>query len=169
MTGEEGLPRPRGLSTWTTRQWLRAGVAASLAVLALLGVTGAWVLERTASLSRELVDVKTPALTTSIRLESTLLNQETGIRGYGLTGTAEFLVPYQRGLTEQETSTTRLAELLRDDATGLKDLKAVEDAVEVWQERIARPIAASPPGTPPPWPPSGPRRRRPPSTPCGRR
>ncbi|MFE2525568.1 ATP-binding protein [Streptomyces sp. NPDC059382] len=150
MTGEEGLPRPRGLSTWTTRRWLRVGVAASLVVLALLGVTGAWILERTASLSRELVDVKSPALTTSIRLESTLLNQETGIRGYGLTGTAEFLVPYQRGLTEQETSTTRLAELLRDDPTGLRDLKAVEDAVEAWQERIARPIAASPPGTPPP-------------------
>ncbi|WP_327167282.1 sensor histidine kinase [Streptomyces subrutilus] len=150
MTGEEGLPPARGLSTWTTRRWLRAGVAASLAVLALLGVTGAWVLGRTASISQELVDVKSPALNSSIRLESALLNQETGIRGYGLTGTAAFLAPYHQGLTEQKASTARLAELLRGDATERKGLKAVEDAVERWHERFARPIAASPAGAPTP-------------------
>src|SRR4051812_13482468 len=100
MTGDEGLPRERGLSTWTTRRWLRVGVAVSLAVLAVLGATGAWVLGRTASISDDLVDVKSPALTLSIRLESAMLNQETGIRGYGLTGTPDFLTPYKQGLTE---------------------------------------------------------------------
>ncbi|MFG2989503.1 ATP-binding protein [Streptomyces sp. NPDC048257] len=150
MTGEEGLPRPRGLSAWTTRRWLRVGVAVSLVVLALLGLTGAWVLSRTASISEELVDVQSSALTTSIRLESALLNQETGIRGYGATGTADFLTPYQQGLADEKTHTARLAELLSGDADALRDLKTVEDAAETWQQRIARPIAASPPGTPSP-------------------
>ncbi|MBB5933890.1 signal transduction histidine kinase [Streptomyces zagrosensis] len=120
----------------------------SLAILALLGTTGAWVLARTESISRDLVDVRSPALTTATRLESAILNQETGIRGYGLTGKPEFLTPYGQGLTEQKTDMARLAELLADDPAGLADLKAVQNAVARWQERIARPIAAAPAGAP---------------------
>ena len=150
MSRIEGSRRTRGFSTWTTRLWLRAGVAVALTVLTLLGAMGAWVLGRTASLSDTLVNVKSPALSTSFRLESALLNQETGIRGYGLTGGPDFLDPYRRGLTEQAAHTASLQELLRGDVSGLNDLKAVQDAVEVWQERIARPIVASPAGTPSP-------------------
>ncbi|MET7608704.1 sensor histidine kinase [Streptomyces avermitilis] len=150
MTGDERQPHTRGLSTWTTRRWLRVGVAVSLAILALLGTTGAWVLARTESISRNLVDVRSPALTTAIRLESAILNQETGIRGYGLTGTPEFITPYQQGLTEQKTSTAQLTKLLDGDRAGLDDLKTVQDAVARWQERIARPIATAPPGSPSP-------------------
>ncbi|PJN01347.1 histidine kinase [Streptomyces sp. CB01201] len=146
MTGDERQPWGRGLSGWTTRRWLRVGVAISLAVLTALGVTGAWVLGRTASISNELVDVKAPALSTSFRLESALLNQETGIRGYGLTGTPAFLEPYQQGLTEQATYTATLERLLDDDGAELGDLRRVQSAVEKWQARIARPIAASPAG-----------------------
>ncbi|MEE1755277.1 sensor histidine kinase [Streptomyces sp. SP18CS02] len=150
MTGDERQPRPRGLSAWTTRRWLRVGVAVSLAVLALLGVAGTWVLSRTESISRDLVDTRSPALTTAIRLESAILNQETGIRGYGITGTPEFIAPYRQGIATQEESTARLGELLHDEPAGLDDLKAVRDATTRWQQRIARPIAAAPPGSPPP-------------------
>ncbi|WP_314219229.1 sensor histidine kinase [Streptomyces zaehneri] len=150
MTGSERPPRARWLSTWTTRRWLRVGAAASLAVLALLGVTGAWILARTESISRDLVDVRSPALTTAIRLESALLDQETGIRGYGITGKTDFITPYQEGLAEQKTSIAQLTELLADDRAGLDDLKAVQDALAEWQERIARPIAAAPAGSPSP-------------------
>ncbi|MFD3555803.1 ATP-binding protein [Streptomyces goshikiensis] len=146
MTGEQGLPRPGGPSGWTTRRWLRVGVAVSLVVLTLLGATGAWVLARTTAISEDLVEVRSPALTTSIRLESALLNQETGIRGYGLTGNAEFLVPYQRGLTDQGVFTTRLTDLLQHDPGGLKDVQTVDEAVEAWQERFAQPVAAAAPG-----------------------
>lgn len=60
MTGDERQPRPRRLSTWTTRRWLRVGVAASLVVLALLGVAGALVMGRTQSISNNLTDVRSP-------------------------------------------------------------------------------------------------------------
>ncbi|MFG2621812.1 CHASE3 domain-containing protein [Streptomyces sp. NPDC048507] len=150
MTGDERPPRARGLSTWTTRHWLRAGVAASLVVLAVLGAVGAWVLGRTASISDELVDVRSPALTTSYRLESALLNQETGIRGYGVTGSPEFLTPYRQGQADQNAHVAQLEGLLGGDAAALGDLKEVREAIETWQERVARPIAASPPGSPSP-------------------
>ncbi|MDX2389205.1 CHASE3 domain-containing protein [Streptomyces sp. DK15] len=150
MTGVEGLPGARGLSTWTARRWLRVGVATALTVLALLGATGAWVLGRTASISEELVDVKSPALTMAIRLETALLNQETGIRGYGVTGSPDFLAPYQQGLSDERTSADQLAQLLAGNPAGLRDLRTVEEAVDKWQERIARPVAAAPPGAPSP-------------------
>ncbi|WP_411104721.1 sensor histidine kinase [Streptomyces sp. cmx-4-9] len=150
MTEDEGSGPAGGLAAWTTRRWLRVGVTASLVLLALLGATGAWVLERTASLSRNLVDVKSPALSTSFRLEAALLDQETGIRGYGVTGAPEFLGPYRQGLTDQTAFTAQLTGLLRDDAPRLEDLERVRDAVRTWQERIAVPIAAAPAGAPSP-------------------
>ncbi|MGW3056554.1 sensor histidine kinase [Streptomyces goshikiensis] len=143
-------PHARRLSTWTTRRWLGVGVAAALTILTLLGAVGAWVLGQTRSISDELVNEKSPALSVSFRLESALLNQETGIRGYGLTGTPEFLQPYQQGLTEQQTYITRLQELLHGNRARLQDLTVVEERIEAWQERIARPIAAAPPGAPSP-------------------
>ncbi|MFJ4841251.1 ATP-binding protein [Streptomyces sp. NPDC088746] len=150
MTGNTKPPRTRGFSTWTTRRWLRVGVAVSLVVLAVLGTTGAWVLARSASISSELADVRSPAMAQAVRLESALLNQETGIRGYGLTGTKEFITPYEEGLAKQEAVIAELTELLHGDRAGLDDLKAVQDATAVWQERIARPIAAAPGGSPSP-------------------
>ncbi|MEU9027168.1 ATP-binding protein [Streptomyces sp. NPDC048383] len=149
MTGVEGLPDARGLSSWTTRRWLRVGVSATLAVLALLGLTGAWVLGRTASISDELVDVRSPALMMAIRLEAALLNQETGIRGYGATGSPDFLAPYQQGLKDEKASADGLARLLAGNEPGLRDLRAVEGAARTWQDRIAGPVAATAPGAPP--------------------
>ncbi|MFF0274611.1 ATP-binding protein [Streptomyces sp. NPDC094447] len=149
MSGSAGSRAGR-FSTWTTRRWLRVGVAASLTVLTLLGITGAWVLGRTAAISDDLVNVKSPALTTAFRLESALLNQETGIRGYGLTGASETLDPYRQGLADQATHTARLQELLRGDAGGLGDLRSVQDAADAWQKQIARPVAAAPAGSPSP-------------------
>ncbi|MFF2365369.1 ATP-binding protein [Streptomyces sp. NPDC058122] len=137
-------------STWTTRRWLRVGAAVALTVLTLLAVTGAWVLQQTESISKNLVNVKSPALSTSFRLESALLNQETGIRGYGATGTPDFLAPYRQGLTDQATYTARLKELLHGDTAALKDLQSVQVAANAWQKTIARPVAAAPAGTPSP-------------------
>ncbi|MEU6120820.1 ATP-binding protein [Streptomyces sp. NPDC047123] len=145
MSGEVRHPQGQGLSAWTTRRWLRVGVALSLAVLAALGALGIWVLGRTTTLSEELVDVRSPALTTAVRLESAVLNQETGIRGYGLTGTKDFIVPYKKGLTEQKAYVATLTELLDGDRDRLNDLETVRNALDRWQERIARPIAAATP------------------------
>ncbi|GAA2986230.1 sensor histidine kinase [Streptomyces drozdowiczii] len=148
MTGDVQQPRKRRLSSWTTRRWLRAGVGASLVMLTLLGVTGAWVMGRSQSISNNLTDVRSPSLSTAFRLETALVNQETGIRGYGVTGTAEFLAPYRQGLADQRTHTRSLRELLHDDPARLRDLESVQEAVNRWQEEVAEPVAAAPAGSP---------------------
>lgn len=150
MTGDAQQPRGRRLSSWTTRRWLRVGVGASLVVLTLLGVTGAWVMGRSQSISNNLTDVRSPSLSTAFRLETALVNQETGIRGYGLTGIPEFLAPYRQGVADQKAHTRSLEELLDGDTARLHDLASVQEAVDGWQETVAEPVAAAPAGTPSP-------------------
>ncbi len=119
-------------------------------MLTLLGAVGGVVLGRTQSISDDLTDVRSPALSTAFRLETALVNQETGIRGYGLTGTADFLTPYRQGLADQEAHIRSIRELVHGDPARLADLEAVRNAVARWQERVARPVAAAPAGAPSP-------------------
>ncbi|MFJ4877300.1 ATP-binding protein [Streptomyces sp. NPDC088745] len=139
--------RPGRLSTWTTRRWLHVGAGLSLMLLAVLGVAGSWILARTESISTDLADVRSPALTSAIRLETAVLNQETGTRGYELTGRPEFLAPYRQGLQEERKHRSELARLLSGDDVRMSDLRSVQQAVGTWQERYAGPVTAVAPGT----------------------
>ncbi|MEU2876986.1 ATP-binding protein [Streptomyces sp. NPDC007070] len=138
-------PGPEGtFSNWTTRHWLRAGVSVTLVALAVVGALGGWAMWRTSQITDELVDRRSPALINSIRLQESLVNQETGIRGYGLSGHADFLQPYVEGQADEKAALDRLRPLTRDDARTRADLAEVERLIKAWQERIARPIAAAP-------------------------
>ncbi|MGW2825310.1 sensor histidine kinase [Streptomyces sp. NPDC001443] len=130
------------MAGWTTRHWLRRGVAATLLVLTVLGSVGVWAMLRSSRISDELVNRRSPALVNSVRLESALLNQETGVRGYGLTGRREFLAPYTDGVAAERQAVGRLEELLRGD-DDLADLAAVRKAAGTWQDRIARPVSGA--------------------------
>ncbi|MEV6781374.1 ATP-binding protein [Streptomyces sp. NPDC051098] len=145
MTDETGRRSGRGgpWATWTTQQWLRVGVGAALAVLAVLGGVGMWTLSRTTDLTHQLVDVRSPALINSVRLEAALLNQETGVRGYGLSGQQQFLGPYTQGLADEQAALDRLRPLVRKDGRALADMETVLARAERWKERVARPIAGA--------------------------
>ncbi|MGV9562407.1 sensor histidine kinase [Streptomyces sp. NPDC003480] len=130
---------------WTTRRWLRAGVAGTLVVLAVLGSLGGWAVWRTSQITTSLVDRRSPALIESMRVEEALVNQETGIRGYGLSGRQDFLEPYAQGAADEKAALKRLRPLLGDDGRALADLADVEKLADAWQERIAQPISAAPP------------------------
>ncbi|MEU3254270.1 ATP-binding protein [Streptomyces sp. NPDC006997] len=114
----------------------------TLTVLAVLGSLGVWAIARTSQVTDNLVRHHSPALDQAVRLESALVNQETGIRGYGLTGERSFLRPYTEGVADERAATGRLRELLGGDRRGLADLAAVERLAQRWQEGFARPIAA---------------------------
>ncbi|MFE9427418.1 ATP-binding protein [Kitasatospora sp. NPDC006697] len=142
--------RAAGTSRWTTRRWLLTGVAASSALLIGLGSLGAWVFLRADDATDRLVNRTSPALVAAVHLETGLLDQETGIRGYGLTGRTDFLTPYQDGLAEQRQATGDLRSALAGDGPALADLDTVLQRAEAWQRAIAQPLAATPAGTPAP-------------------
>ncbi|MBW8698034.1 Phytochrome-like protein cph1 [Streptomyces sp. MBT84] len=148
--GQEPAARQRLLSRWTTRRWLRVGVSVALSLLAVLSGLGIWAMDRAASVTTDLVNTRSPALTNSIRLEAALVNQETGIRGYGLTGQKEFLEPYQQGLADEKAAVDRLNQLLVGNPRAQADQRTVLSRAGAWQQRIATPISSAPAGAPAP-------------------
>ncbi|MEU6404259.1 ATP-binding protein [Streptomyces sp. NPDC046985] len=146
--GQEEAARQGALSNWTTHRWLRAGVSAALVLLAVLSGLGLWAMDRATSITGDLVGTRSPALTNSVRLEAALVNQETGIRGYGLTGDMRFLQPYQQGTADEKKAVGRLDDLLAGNAHALADLHTVLSRADAWQQRIATPISRAPGGAP---------------------
>jgi signal transduction histidine kinase len=129
-------------SGWTTRRWLQVGVGVALAVLAVLGLLGVWVLNHAGSVTNRLVDRQSSVLIASIRFESAMLDQETGIRGYGIAGRPDFLQPYADGRTQEQAALHAMRSLV-DRPRERADLAAVSQRAEIWHVRIATPIAAA--------------------------
>ncbi|MFC6594286.1 sensor histidine kinase [Kitasatospora paranensis] len=147
--GARPRPAPPGRrAPWTTRRWLRVGVAGALAVLTSLSVLGWAVLVHAGTVNNRLVDRTSPALIAAGRMETALVDQESGVRGYGLTGRTEFLEPYTRGLALQQESESELSGLLTGDDPSAADLATLTAAADSWQRTAARPVAAAPAGAP---------------------
>ncbi|QMU77104.1 histidine kinase [Streptacidiphilus sp. PB12-B1b] len=136
----------RGTGEWTTRRWLTAGTAATLTVLLVLGVLVAWFFAHSSSVTGQLVNRSSPALIAAVQLEAALVNQETGTRGYAISGQTDFLQPYTEGLAQENTAVAQLRQLTAGDRAAGVALDRVLARAETWQHDIARPIAASPAG-----------------------
>ncbi|MGW5745533.1 sensor histidine kinase [Amycolatopsis sp. NPDC003861] len=130
-------------SAWPLRRWvgLLALVEAVLLVAALAG--GAIALTNLSDARTRLLDQTGPQLLQANALSTALVNQETGVRGYLLTGQQDFLDPYRTGLAEQDRAVAELRRLgaAPDNQVG-RDLDVVLAAGDAWR------TAALVPGTP---------------------
>ncbi|WP_327175876.1 ATP-binding protein [Streptomyces sp. NBC_01335] len=148
QSAEEGFrpaelrPEPKRPG-WSTSRWLVTGTTVALVVLLVLGSCGTWALVRSTAVNQRLVGRWSPALISSVRLEAALVNQETGIRGYGLAGDAGFLDPYRTGLAQQKSAMAELEDLTAGDVRASADLARVDGLAEQWHTSVARPIAAA--------------------------
>ncbi|WP_216651266.1 sensor histidine kinase [Actinomadura litoris] len=123
-------PGRRGLSV---RSWF---MLAAL-IIGVLTLTAALVvhsqLERTSRASDRLVDRIAPAQIEAARSQMAMLNQETGVRGYALSGDRQYLRPYTDGLATERESTDRLRQLLADEPRLLADVEAAQRAIQTWR------------------------------------
>ncbi|MGI8329551.1 sensor histidine kinase [Actinomadura scrupuli] len=109
-----------------------------MSVLVLVAaLVGAALLNRTAQASDRLVDRIAPARIEASRLQAALLDQETGVRGYALTGDGQFLDPYNRGLAAERDASARLAGYVRGEPALAADLRKVLAAGETWRREYA--------------------------------
>jgi signal transduction histidine kinase len=67
------------------------------------------------------------------------LNQETGLRGYVLSGNPAFLQPFDNGMAQQGQAVTALRRLLADQPALLARLDATEAIATRWQTTVAHP------------------------------
>ena len=100
---------------WPLRRWLTIAVgvlvvvftgsiiAGTLAISGLVDAGTGW--SRTAD----------PAASQALRLSRSLIDQETGLRGYALTAQDDFLGPYRTGRANQDGQFAQLRGLVRND------------------------------------------------------
>jgi signal transduction histidine kinase len=136
----------------------RAGTGPTLArifgagatAVGLLAVTsivvGAVALAGLTSAREVLLDRVSPALDAGQRLSVALLDQETGIRGYDLTGRDDFLEPYRAGVLAEADALAALRST--PDLGGLTpDIDAVVTAAQRWRVDYAEPTIAATTGS----------------------
>ncbi len=86
-----------------------------------------------------------PALVQTEKLRTSLLDQETGVRGFAQTHDDRFLEPYEEGKTAEAALTRNLRSLLADEqATIEQRLDDVTEAAATWRRDVAEPIASAP-------------------------
>ena len=74
------------------------------------------------------------------RLDTALVDQETGVRGYALSGQKDFLAPYNEGVTEERNAIRALQAVIGQlPPSAAADLKSVTAQARAWRAHYAQP------------------------------
>ncbi len=142
-------PRPQqpgdARSRWSLRRWLLVVGAISLGAAVVAIAAGALALTQLSAARSMLVDQLDPALLSAQALSSALVDQETGVRGFAITGNRDFLTPYQQGRRQQDAAMATLRHL---DAAGSRPelttgLDEIRTRAQAWQADYAEPTIAA--------------------------
>ena len=129
--------------TWSLRRRLGLAFVIAGTVFVLGSVLGALALNGMVSAVNLQVNRLDPAARTTSYLLTSLVDEETGVRGYIITGQQSFLAPYQRGLRETAGYISELHRLVDAYPALRPRLHAVEIQAEVWRNQYADPAIAS--------------------------
>lgn len=138
-------PTPAPATGWrrlTVHQWFLVVVAAITVVVVIFAVIGGALLGRTTQLSDDLVDRISPARIEAAQLQGALLDQETGVRGFLLTGNRQFLEPYSDGMAAERQRYERIEELVGDRPQLIAQLNEVRQATAAWRRDYAERLIA---------------------------
>ncbi|MBB4909703.1 sensor histidine kinase [Actinophytocola algeriensis] len=137
---------------WPLRRIINVSVAALALFLLAAVVVGGMALNNLSDARETVVGRIDPALQQALRLESALVDQETGLRGYVLGADEDVLNPYTAGVRQQNDAIRQLERLLSDMPAAESDLARVVERAEAWRTRYAQPtiadIATSPTAQP---------------------
>jgi signal transduction histidine kinase len=134
--------RPPLSTRLTAQAWFQLVLASMVLVVIIGTAAGAQVIAQTNRGADRLLDKSLPAAAEAYKLQSVLVDQETGLRGYGITADPQFLQPYRDGIRDEAQSVARLRELLADRQPLLDELDAVEQSAQRWRTEYAEPLVA---------------------------
>ncbi|MET9927487.1 MULTISPECIES: ATP-binding protein [unclassified Streptomyces] len=124
----------------SVQNWVHLLLAGFIVVVCGCLVIGGLVLARMSDHTTDLVDRIQPARSTSFQLQNALLDQETGVRGFALTGDDSFLEPYEAGKAAERERLARARQLIGGQKQFAEDLDAIETAARQWREKKAEPL-----------------------------
>ncbi|SEG99621.1 HAMP domain-containing protein [Nonomuraea solani] len=127
----------------TVHGWFVLMIAAITVLIAVCAVVGTVMLDRTSTLSDQLTARISPASIEAAKLQKALVDQETGIRGYLLTGSEEFLQPYEEGVDAERRSHTQVTALIAERPELLSGLNVIHDQAAAWRAGYAEPMIAA--------------------------
>jgi signal transduction histidine kinase len=87
----------------------------------------------------QVVEQIDPAAMHGSQLYAAMLNQETGVRGYLLSGQRQFLAPYSAGVADQARQVAALRPLLAGMAGAQRDLSTALSRIAAWRTSYAEP------------------------------
>ncbi|MET8059278.1 sensor histidine kinase [Streptomyces microflavus] len=127
-------------SRLSVQNWVHLILGGFIVVVCGCLVVGGLVLARMSDHTNDLVDRIQPARSVSFQLQNALLDQETGVRGFALTGDDSFLEPYEAGKAAERERLARARELVGGQQPFAGDLDAIETAARQWRESKAEPL-----------------------------
>jgi signal transduction histidine kinase len=130
------------LKLWPLRRIINVSVAALALFLLAAVVVGGFALQRLGDARQTVVGRIDPALQQALRLESALVDQETGLRGFVLGADEDVLNPYTAGLQEERAAVAQLKELTSDLPAAKRHLDQVVSRVQTWRTNYAQPTIA---------------------------
>lgn len=131
------------VSAWTMRRRVLALCVTVGLMLAALGVFAAFTATSSNGQLDDVVNRASPMRTSGERLNTAVVDQETGIRGYAITGRDTNLQPYRDGLAAEQAEVAEIEKLLRSgplDDRIRADLAEVERLSGAWHSAVAEPI-----------------------------
>jgi signal transduction histidine kinase len=113
-----------------------------VAMASVLGAA-AWAYERQVTARSHLVNVVDQARLVAELLLADYVNEETGVRGYILSGQAAFLQPYTQGVGGAVGDRKQLGTLEAREPASRHLLAEVDDAAQLWRSKFALPAIAA--------------------------
>lgn len=110
----------------SVQNWVHLILGGFIVVVCGCLVVGGLVLARMSDQTNDLVDRIQPARSVSFQLQNALLDQETGVRGFALTGDDSFLEPYEAGKAAERERLARARQLVGGQEQFARDLDAIE-------------------------------------------
>src|SRR6266700_6550713 len=129
--------------TWSLRHRLGYAFAIAGALLAVGCLVGGLALNGMVGAVDLQINRLDPAARETSNLLSSLLGEETGVRGYILTGQQSFLAPYRDGVVQTAGHLARLHGLVAPYPALGRRLRAVEAQAELWRTGYAAPAVAT--------------------------
>ncbi|MFJ8227154.1 sensor histidine kinase [Streptomyces griseus] len=137
-------PAPGGFAArLSVQNWVHLILGGFIVVVCACLVIGGLVMARISDRTTELVDRIQPARSASFQLQNALLDQETGIRGFALTGDDSFLEPYEAGKAAEQERLAQVRRLVGSGGQYTDDLDAIAAAAEQWRRSKAEPLIAT--------------------------
>jgi signal transduction histidine kinase len=139
-------------SRWPLARIIGVAMLTVVLVLVVAIALGAVTLRALNTSRDRVVNKIDPAALHGSQLYAAMLNQETGLRGYLLSGQRPFLSPYASGVAGERTQVAALRPLIAGTPGAERDLSTALTRIAVWRARYAEPAIATVAATGKPMP-----------------